>query len=161
MHDSYKNSDETTCTKFKFRTCTCNSYLSQPPSKSFQFVFEAQGCSFVLKLDHVCSLPAYKRSYFSILQAKKTGVSPINGKMMSLTAMGVTLAQLVKASVGQTDVQRFEPHLGHNWLSCGVFLVKSRHFGLPMEQTIRPNWQSFSAGGSVAIQTWSIYKVCT
>ena len=23
-------------------------------------------------------------------------------------------------SVGQTDVQRFEPHLGHNWLSCGV-----------------------------------------
>ena len=36
--------------------------------------------------------------------------------------MGVTLAQLVKASVGQADVQRFEPHLGHN---CGVFLVKS------------------------------------
>ena len=26
---------------------------------------------------------------------------------------GVTLAQLVKASVGQADVQRFEPHLGH------------------------------------------------
>ena len=26
----------------------------------------------------------------------------------------VTLAQLVKASVGQADVQRFEPHLGHN-----------------------------------------------
>ena len=41
--------------------------------------------------------------------------------------MGVTLVQLVKASVGQSDVQRFEPHLGHNWLSCGVFLVKSRH----------------------------------
>ena len=38
---------------------------------------------------------------------------------------GVTLAQLVKASVGQADVQRFEPHLGHNLLSCGVFLVKS------------------------------------
>ena len=35
---------------------------------------------------------------------------------------GVTLAQLVKASVSETDVQRFEPHLGHNWLSCGVFL---------------------------------------
>ena len=30
---------------------------------------------------------------------------------------GVTLAQLAKASVGQADVQRFEPHLGHNWLS--------------------------------------------
>ena len=45
-------------------------------------------------------------------------------------------AQLVKASVGQADVQRFEPHLGHNWLSCGVFLVKSRHFGLPLAQTI-------------------------
>ena len=29
-------------------------------------------------------------------------------------AKGVTLAQLVKASVGQADVQRFEPHLGHN-----------------------------------------------
>ena len=27
---------------------------------------------------------------------------------------GVTLAQLVKASAGQADVQRFEPHLGHN-----------------------------------------------
>ena len=49
---------------------------------------------------------------------------------------GVTLAQLVKASVGQADVQRFEPHLGHSWLSCGVFLVKSRHFGLPLAQTI-------------------------
>ena len=47
---------------------------------------------------------------------------------------GVTLAQLVKASVGQADVQRFESHLGHNWLSCGVFLVKSRHFGLPLAQ---------------------------
>ena len=43
----------------------------------------------------------------------------------------VTLAQLGKASVGQADVRRFEPHLRHNWLSCGVFLVKSRHFGLP------------------------------
>ena len=72
---------------------------------------------------------------------------------------GVTLAQLVKASVGQADVQRFEPYLGHNWLSCGVFLVKSRHFGLPLAQTIRPHWQSLLAGGSVAIQTWSIYKV--
>ena len=48
---------------------------------------------------------------------------------------GVTLAQLVKAFVGQADVQRFEPHLGHNLLSCGVFLVKSRHFGLPLAQT--------------------------
>ena len=50
--------------------------------------------------------------------------------------MGVTLAQLVKASVGQADVQRFEPRLGHNWLSSSVFLVKSRHFGLPLAQTI-------------------------
>ena len=38
---------------------------------------------------------------------------------------GVTLAQLVKASVGQTDVQRFEPHLGHNCLSCGVPKVQA------------------------------------
>ena len=42
----------------------------------------------------------------------------------------IALAQLVKASVGQADVQRFEPHFGNNWLSCSVFLVKSRHFGL-------------------------------
>ena len=75
--------------------------------------------------------------------------------------LGVTLAQLVKASVGQADVQSFESHLGHNWLSSGVFLVKSRHFGLPLAQNIRPNWQSHSAGGSVAIQTWSIFKVYT
>ena len=59
---------------------------------------------------------------------------------------GVTLAQLVKASIGQADVERFEAHLGHNWLSCGVFLVKSRHFGLPLAQTIRPNWQSLLVG---------------
>ena len=73
--------------------------------------------------------------------------------------MGVTLAQLVKASVGQADVQRFESHLGHNWLSYGVFLVKSRHFGLPLAQTLRPNWQFLSARGLIAIQTWSIYKI--
>ena len=78
-----------------------------------------------------------------------------------LYELGVTLAQLVKASVGQADIQRFEPHLGHNLLSCGVFLVKSRHFRLPLAKTIRPNWQSLSAGDSVAIQTWSIYKVYT
>ena len=53
---------------------------------------------------------------------------------------GVTLAQLVKAFVGQADV-----------LSCGLFLVKSRHFGLPVAQTIRANWQCLLAGGSVAI----------
>ena len=32
----------------------------------------------------------------------------------SHVSLGVTLAQLVKVSVGQADVQRFEPHLGHN-----------------------------------------------
>ena len=47
---------------------------------------------------------------------------------------GVTLAQLVKMSAGQADVQRFKSHLGHNWLSLGVFLVMSRHFGLPLAQ---------------------------
>ena len=71
------------------------------------------------------------------------------------------LAQLIKACVSQADVQRFERHLGHNWSSCGVLLVKSRHFWLPLAQTIRPNWQSLLAGGSVTIQTWSIYKVYT
>ena len=69
----------------------------------------------------------------------------------------LVLCKLVKASVGQADVQRFESHLGHNWLSCGVFLVKSRHFELPLAQTIRPNWQSLLAGGSVAI-SYGIYK---
>ena len=43
--------------------------------------------------------------------------------------LGVTLAQLVKPYVGQADVQRLEPHLGYNWLSCGRFFVKSKHFG--------------------------------
>ena len=33
---------------------------------------------------------------------------------VSIANEGVTLAQLVKASVGQAEVQRFEPHLGHN-----------------------------------------------
>ena len=42
-----------------------------------------------------------------------------------------------------------------------MFPVKSRYFGLPLAQTIRPNWQFLSAGGSVAIQTWSIYKIYT
>ena len=77
-------------------------------------------------------------------------------RLSKYNSEGVTLAQLVKGSVGQVDVQRFEPHLGHNWLNCGVFLVKSRHFGLPLTQKIRPNWQSLLAGGSVTIQTWSI-----
>ena len=70
---------------------------------------------------------------------------------------GSHVSSIGKASVSQADVQRFEPHLGHNWLSCGVF-------GLPLVQTIRPNWQSLLAGGSVAIQSikkWSIYKVYT
>ena len=35
----------------------------------------------------------------------------------ALIPKGVTLAQLVKAFVGQADVQRFEPHLGRNLLS--------------------------------------------
>ena len=44
------------------------------------------------------------------------------------------IAQLVKASVGQADVQRFESHLRHNWLSCSVFLVKS------IINTLGPLW---------------------
>ena len=61
----------------------------------------------------------------------------INRTRPVLSWWGVTLAQLVKASVGQSDVRGFEPHLGHNLLSCGVFLLKkSRHFGLPLAQTI-------------------------
>ena len=70
--------------------------------------------------------------------------SVCNNQITSLKSIpegrGVTLAQLVKAFVGQADVQGFEPHLGHNLLSCGVFLVKSRHFGLPLAQTIKPKF---------------------
>ena len=65
---------------------------------------------------------------------------------------GVKLAQQVKVSAGQAEVQRFEPRLGHIWLSCGAFLVNSRHFRLPLPQTTRPNWQSLLVGGLVAIQ---------
>ena len=43
--------------------------------------------------------------------------------------MGVTLAQLVKASVSQADVQRFESHLGHNWWSWLVKAVPCFHTG--------------------------------
>ena len=46
------------------------------------------------------------------------------------------LPHLVKASVSQADIHRFEPHLRYYWLSCGVFLVKSRNFGLPLAQNI-------------------------
>ena len=51
------------------------------------------------------------------------------------------LAQLVMSSASQADIQRFEPHL-YNWLSCGEFLVKSRHFVFPLAQAKRANWRS-------------------
>ena len=69
-----------------------------------------------------------------------------------MSEQGVTLAQLVKASVCQADVHRFEPHLGPNWLSCGVFLVKSKHFGLSLALAKIGNISSLI---SVAIQTCS------
>ena len=53
----------------------------------------------------------------------KSTYSDIWNDSWHLLEKGVMLAQLVKASVGQADVQRFESHLGHNWLSCSVFLV--------------------------------------
>ena len=52
----------------------------------------------------------------------------------------------VKVSNDQADVQRFEPHLGHNWLSCGMFLVKSRHFGLPLAQITMAKFAIFQNG---------------
>ena len=46
---------------------------------------------------------------------KKARVTPVyKGSGSKDDCGGVTLAQLVKASVGQADVRRFEPHLGHN-----------------------------------------------
>ena len=58
-------------------------------------------------------------------------------------------------SVSQADVQRF----GHNilWLSCGVFLVKSRHFGLPLAQTTMAKLEiSSKLVARLAIQTWKV-----
>ena len=72
-----------------------------------------------------------------------------------------TLAQLVKASVGQADVQRFEPHLGHNLVELWCVSCKVQALWAPSGTNLRQNWQSLLAGGSVAIQTWSIYKVYT
>ena len=57
------------------------------------------------------------------------------GGALEAKTRGVALAQLVKASVGQADVQRFKPYLGHNWLSCGVS-SKVQALGLPLAQTI-------------------------
>ena len=65
-------------------------------------------------------------NYFVALTSKKS----------ASVITGVTLAQL-RRLIGQADVDRFKPHLRHNWSSCGVFLVKSRHFGLHLAQTIK------------------------
>ena len=106
--------------------------------------------------------------YFMMTPELGTGLSMLGTTTALSSIMGVTLTAAIGGKIlllSVTDylkdylfLQRFEPHLGHNWLSCGVFLVKCRHFGLPLAQTIRPNWQSFS-DGSVLIQMWSIYKV--
>ena len=68
------------------------------------------------------------------------------------------LAQLVKASVSQADVQRFEPRLGHNLLcvSCKV-----QELWAPSGTNHNGQFGDLLAGGSVAIQTWSIYRVYT
>ena len=63
---------------------------------------------------------------------------------------GVRLAQLVKASAGQADVQRFESHLRHNWLRCGALWA-------PSGTNLQAKLAFFL--GLVAIQKWSIYKV--
>ena len=43
-----------------------------------------------------------------------TNVILIKNTLRKPSTIGSTGYQLVKASVGQADVQRFEPHLGHN-----------------------------------------------
>ena len=45
---------------------------------------------------------------------ESTSVPYISESITNCDHKGVTLAQLVNAYVGQADVQRFEPHLGHN-----------------------------------------------
>ena len=130
-------------------------WLSSKTIKEYLYSFSSSRVIINNKFGRFCP----SSSCFRVL---KFPVDPnINKWEVLASDKGVTLAQLVKTSVGQADIQRFELHLGHNLLSCGMLLVKSRHFGLPLAQTIRPNWQSLLAGGSVAIQTWSIYKVYT
>ena len=72
----------------------------------------------------------------SLTPCTRTTIRYISGNLL----MAERISERI--SVSQADVRRFGPHLGHNWLSCGVFLVKARHFGLTLTQTIRPNWQS-------------------
>ena len=127
--------------------------ISSTRDNLMTFVPILENCQIKKKLDFDVKRTWWQRYYIQITWYLCTWENAIKVASSWRTPWGVTLAQLVKASVGQADVRRFEHHLGHNWLSCGVFLVKSRHFGLPLAQTIRPNWQ--------AIQTWSIYKVYT
>ena len=75
--------------------------------------------------------------------------------------LGVTLAHLVKASVGQADVQRFEPHLGHNWLSCGVFLCKVQALWAPSGTNHKAKLAISLSGWLGRYTNWSIYKVCS
>ena len=62
---------------------------------------------------------------FSKTRYNKTGVQALEYILMTLCLCispearleVVKLAQQVKASVGQADIQIFEPHLQHNWLA--------------------------------------------
>ena len=88
-----------------------------------------------------------------------SGEYPLNVGLYhrSRISWGVTLAQLVKASVGQADVQRFEPHLGRNWLSCGVFLVKSRHLapsGTNNKAKLAPSGTNNKAKLAISLSGW-------
>ena len=58
----------------------------------------------------------------------------IKGPLFDTNLVGVTLAQMVKASVGQADVQRFEPYLGHN-VELRCVSCKLQAFRLPLAQT--------------------------
>ena len=59
-----------------------------------------------------------------------------------------SLAQPVKASVGQADVQRFEPHLGHNWLSCGV------HVSCKVQALMAPSGTNHKAKLAISLSGW-------
>ena len=86
---------------------------------------------------YMSTFGACKSEKGSVEEALLHAPEPLSGNLLMAERMSERI------SVSQADVHRFEPHLGHNWFSCGVFLVKSRHFGLTLTQTIRPNWQSF------------------
>ena len=78
-----------------------------------------------------------------------------SGRFGSHVSLGVTLAQLVKA--GQADVQRFEPHLRHNWFSSVSCKVQT--LWAPSGTNHKAKLTISLSGWLSHYTKWSIYKV--